>query len=108
MVKPLVYITLMLCFVFAGCTTPTVVTKTIFQTVKVPVVEVPAPPVVEKPVLAITTLSAEDQADIGLLTQSYVVTIKQLEDYADQLNLVISQYAQLAKQNPVIETPPNK
>lgn len=92
-----------------GCaSTPTVVTKTEFQTVKVPVVIVPAPPIVQKPLLAITQLSAVDQNNVGLLTQSYVITIKQLEDYADQLSLVIGKYAELAKQNPDINTPSPK
>lgn len=89
-----------------GCvTTPTVVTKTQFQTVEVPIVIVPAPPTIQKPVLAITQLKSADQNNVGLVAQSYVLSIKQLEDYADQLTLIIDKYAELAKQNPNINTP---
>lgn len=108
-IKPgLMVVCIAILAVLAGCTSPTVVTKTEFQTVKVPIIEVPAPPQVDKPDLAINKMSPADQTDPGLLSKAYVVTIKQLEDYADRLNLVIATYAKLAKQSPVTDPSPNK
>ena len=89
-----------------GCATtpvchPIIQTKEI--TVYVPVNQVPAPPTVTPPTLALTALTSAQKGDIGELAKAYNITVVQLEDYASALKKIVDSYAAMAAQNaPVV------
>lgn len=78
----------------------------VYQTVNKPVYYVPAPPHVTRPVLDINTLPSAQQNDIGQLVAAYKISIKELEDYAIQLETIINKYDTLSKSNQVVVNPP--
>lgn len=106
MVKKLL-ITMILSGLIGCATSPTVVTHTIIQKVNIPIPECPAPPIVEKPILGISKLTDDQQKDIGELSKGYAISLKQTEDYANQLLVIIKKYDDISKNNPVLtpETP---
>ena len=73
-----------------GCASTSTVPKIETQFVHVPVLYSPIPPVVERPKLMIDTLTP--QSDAGDVALAYRATVKQLIQYAEILELIISKY----------------
>jgi hypothetical protein len=71
-----------------------------YKTVDVAVQYTATPPPVTRPTLDVTTLTPAQKADIGELGKAYVITAKQLMQYACLLEKVYNQYATMAKNNP--------
>jgi hypothetical protein len=82
-----------------GCAYPNPKPVIEVQTVEIPIEYTPAPPKVERPALAIDTISSEDSKSIGLISEAYVVTVAQLEDYSKKLEAIIANYDDLSKHN---------
>jgi len=60
--------------------------------VEVPVIYVPKPPVVIKPLLAINDIDENDAGDFAEIARKYKITIIQLLDYTNQLEIVVENY----------------
>lgn len=74
----------------------------VFQEVKVPVYVVVEPPVVQRPELEISTLSEEQKKDPGELAKAHKITIKQLQQYSENLEKIIEKQRELAKQPNIV------
>lgn len=72
--------------------------------VKVPVpVNPPAPPLVQRPALAINQLSTGDEKNPAKVAKAYKATVKSLEGYASQLEIILAGYRNASVQ-PTIPT----
>ena len=71
-----------------------IVTDTVTQ--NIPVITVPKPPRLYRPDLAIRELTNADAGAYPLIVQSYKVSIIQLLNYIEQLELVYDEYDNLA------------
>lgn len=97
MEKIIIVMVLVLC----ACTTQPP-TKIVYQTVDIPIEYTPKPPRVDRPVLAIDTIVAADQKKIGVLSEAYVITVEQLENYSEKLEKIIATYDDLSKKNIIV------
>lgn len=66
----------------------------------VPVMYVPAPPVIDRPDLPISEITSTTSA--GDIAKMYVASVKALEDYSSQLEAVIADYKNKHDQTQVI------
>jgi hypothetical protein len=72
--------------------------------VKVPVpINPPAPPVVQRPALAIYQLSAGDEKNPAKVAKAYKASVKSLQGYATQLEIILNGYRNASVQ-PTIPT----
>jgi hypothetical protein len=93
MVKKLLILCVSL--ILVGCqTTPT--PNTVYKDVKIPSYIVPKPPKIERPQLAIETITPEQQKEQGELVKAYTLTIKQLEQYVVGLEKIITRYDEVS------------
>lgn len=76
----------------AGCAHERIV----YRDTPKPVYIVPAPPAVQRPVLATENLTPEQRADPGIVLQAEHAAVEQLHGYIDQLEAVIKKYSDLA------------
>ena len=86
--------------ILTGCFAPK--EHIIYKEVKVPIVKVLAPPVVNKPELAITTLTPEQKDDLGELAKAYKITIMQLEQYVTILEDILAKQKELADKENIV------
>lgn len=72
--------------------------------VKVPVpIAPPAPPVVARPALAIEQLRKGDEKNPAKVVKAYKATVKSLEGYSEQLEIILDGYRKASIQ-PIIPT----
>ncbi len=96
-----------------GCASaPIIKYRNIYITKKVPIIYVPSPPKVIRPVLYTTTLPNKSSS-IGILVKAYYIDTIQLLQYSKKLEFIINKYTELAKNNPklpplTISTPHKK
>ncbi len=79
-----------------GCDT---VGKVKYVNVPTPVYVVPAPPAVQRPVLAIDLLTPEQRSDAGVVAQAQRATVVQKNGYIEQLELILNRYASLSAES---------
>lgn len=84
-----VIITLVAVLALAGCATTPKLTCNV-KPVAVPIVYSPAPPVVARPVLPITTITKTDSD--GVVVKKYAASVQALLGYSKQLEDIINQY----------------
>jgi hypothetical protein len=89
--------------VLSACTPAEV--KTVYKDKDVPIYIVPAPPIVQKPVLYLSTMTTAQQDDIGELAKGYKTTLTQVIQYACKLQLIVDKYAMLAASGPTLISP---
>jgi len=92
-------ITVALVALVAGCAHPNPKPVIEVQTVEIPIEYTPPPPKVDRPELAIDTISSEDSKSIGLISEAYAITVEQLQDYSKKLEAIIANYDDLSKHN---------
>lgn len=80
----------LLIIILVGCGSNPVKTETEVQRVEVPILYCPAPEDVQRPQLAIETIT-EDDTD-GEIAKKYKATIKQLQSYSKQLEAQLDEY----------------
>lgn len=92
-------ILLFIILILSGCSSnPKILTKIEYVEVKIPVSVIPAPPLFDKPKLEIHSfneLSPELQT-FDELAKAYVITIHQLLNYSNQMELYLDKQRELA------------
>lgn len=86
-----------------GCASQT--PNTIYKDKDVPVYIVPSSQKIERPTLAIETLTDAQKKDQGELTQAYAISLKQVMQYACKLENVVNKYNELAAASPLPVVP---
>lgn len=86
----------------SACATAPPIVQIEYKTVEIPVPYAPKPPVVDKPVLDVTTLTPAQKEDLGELSKSYKISLIQVENYADDLEKIIKKYDDLSKANTMV------
>lgn len=74
--------------------------KTVYQNVYLPTYIVPKPPMPDKPTLYISTMTDAQKADIGELSKGYVISFKQVMQYACLMNKIVNKYNDLSNEKP--------
>jgi hypothetical protein len=82
-----------------GCASQT--PSVIYKDKDVPVYVVPDSVKIERPTLAIETLTDAQKKDQGELTQAYAISLKQVMQYACKLENVVNKYHELAAKSPL-------
>lgn len=85
----------MVMVIMTGCSLFPV--KTEYIKVSYPVLVCPDPPELKAPELYINKLTLDDSVDFGKVAKYYDITLKQLTDYIDDLELVIDRYSKTSK-----------
>lgn len=92
------------CGTVAGVTSHITPSKCDPVYVKIPVpINPPQPPVVQRPVLAIYQLSSADSKNPAKVAKAYKATVKSLQGYSSQLEIILNGYRQ-ANVQPSIPT----
>lgn len=68
---------------------------------KVPVIAVPAPPAVERPVYETSKLTSEDRKHLGTVAHAAVTEIKQKDGYILILESIINKYKELSEKSEI-------
>lgn len=83
-------ITISLILLMTGCSW--LPKQTEYVKVSYPILVCPAPPVIQEPSLYINKLSPADSKNYKKVAQYYDITLQQLTNHIDQLELVIDRY----------------
>lgn len=86
----------------SGCSLFSPKIKTDVQKVLIPVVSIPMPPEMERPELPIDNMSQEQIDSDGEVVKHYKATVKVLQNYINELELVIENYRVQSKNAEVI------
>lgn len=84
---------ILLSVLLVGCNS---IGKVKYHDVATPVYVVPAPPKIERPTLAIDSLTEEQRNDPGLVEQAKRASSIQKQGYIEQLEAIIAKYGALA------------
>lgn len=86
----------LLAFLLAGCPSPVI--KTAGERVVIPVPYVPEPPKTDRPALPIDNITPEKLEQDGEVVKHYKATIVALQGYAEELERIIENYRNQAKE----------
>lgn len=89
-------LTIVLAMLLTGCSKEYII-KNEIQEVIVPVIYSPAPPVIERPVLPIHFISAEQLKNDGEVAKHYKATVKTLINYSMELEEALLEYSKINK-----------
>ena len=85
---------LLLSLFISGCT-PEI--QTVYRDVARPILVCPEPPIIPRPTLYITKLTPNDATAYGKVSQYYDISITQLLNHIDKLELVIERYSKTSE-----------
>ena len=88
------------CLLAVGCMP---ITKEKIQKEEVPVYVIPAPPVVDRPILETSKLTAEDRKDLNKVAKAMTIAKEELEEYADSLEKIVNKYRELSNTSKTID-----
>ena len=81
----------------SGCATQKI--RTEYKDVYLPIYTVPEPPVIEKPILSINSLTNEEKNDDGVLVKAAMASVADQSGYIKQLEKVIETYKKISDEN---------